>query len=621
PPTPPTPATTGPALVGGGIRLTPAPSLAGVRPYAVPRSAAPIDLRLDGNEGPPPPREVLEALGRDGETVRRYPSGGQVERLLAGRLGTTPARVVVTAGADDALDRLCRAMLAPGRRVLLHTPTFEMLERDARLAGVADADVLRVPWDDGAFPEESYARAMGEGVSLAFVVTPNNPTGLVIETGALLRLARRAVECGVLLAVDLAYVEFADEDPTSLLLACPNVVVVRTLSKAWGLAGMRVGYAATGLGWDQADEVMTWLRAAGGPYAVSGASLAAAAAVLPAEPERRPDHVHDFVLSVRRERARADGGLRAVGVRLAESRANYSFGRAGSPERAVWLRDALAGAGIAIRAYPDKPALADAVRLTAPGCPGDTDRLLAALTAAASPDALLFDMDGVLADVSRSYRGAIVATCASYGVTVTAAEITAAKAEGDANNDWVLTCRLLARRGVDAPLHEVTGRFEAIYQGEGGRPGLRETETLIPARATLVELAARFPGCLGVVTGRPRGDALRFLERHGLRELFPCLVCMEDAPAKPDPAPVLLAMDRLGARAAWLVGDTVDDVRAARRSCGAERAVIPIGYLAAYDRDGGADEAAGALLGAGCARILPRVDDVVNLLDLAEVRA
>jgi phosphoglycolate phosphatase-like HAD superfamily hydrolase len=111
---------------------------------------------------------------------------------------------------------------------------------------------------------------------------------------------------------------------------------------------------------------------------------------------------------------------------------------------------------------------------------------------------------------------------------------------------------------------------------------------------------------VAVVTGRPRSDAERFLADHGLTDTVATVVCMEDAPAKPDPAPVRLALDRLGVRTAWMVGDTVDDLRSARAA-----RVLPIGVPAPGDDPAAA---AATLRSAGAARILGSVTDLLEVL-------
>ncbi len=535
--------------------------------YRTARSLAPCDLWLAGNEGRPPAR--LDAP-LPAEELGRYPSSSALEALVAERFAVDPARTLVTAGADDGLLRLALAFLAPGRELVLPTPTFEMIPRYAALAG---GDVVEVPWEDGAaYPVESVLAAITPRTSLIAVVSPNNPTGAVASPEDLRRLSEAAPDA--LLIVDQAYAEFADGDLTAPALELPNAVVLRTMSKAYGCAGLRVGFA---LG---SPEVIETLRAAGNPYPVSASALAAAAV-------RLGDDVGATVGRVRRERAALLATLEELGVSAEPSQGNFVFLR--SP-RAVQVRDLMAGLGIAVRAFPGVPELADALRITLPGDAASFTRLDRAIRAAFAPEALLFDLDGVLADVSGSYRAAIRETAASFGVALGDDDIADAKAAGDANDDWRLTWRLLMGRGVDCSLEEVTSRFEALYQGTAEAPGLRRTERLLLDRGALAALAASRP--LAVVTGRPRIDARRFLEEQGIADLFAVVITRDDAPLKPDPEPVRRAMAALGVRTAWMLGDTRDDVESARAA-----GAIPIGVLP----PGGADPDRRALKDQLCA--------------------
>ncbi|TMW65128.1 hypothetical protein Poli38472_009295 [Pythium oligandrum] len=180
--------------------------------------------------------------------------------------------------------------------------------------------------------------------------------------------------------------------------------------------------------------------------------------------------------------------------------------------------------------------------------------------------ALLWDMDGVLAEVSMSYRKAIVETAKHFGAVVTFEDIEKAKLAGNANNDWQLTHRLIASTLSDAAplptLEQVTQVFEDLYQGVEGRPGLCLLETLLVPKGLLQELNRRLPKGMAIVTGRPRKDCIKFLAAHGLEEFFPVHVCMEDCPPKPSPEPVQLALQKLGVAAdeVAMIGDTVDDI-------------------------------------------------------------
>jgi HAD superfamily hydrolase (TIGR01548 family) len=404
------------------------------------------------------------------------------------------------------------------------------------------------------------------------------------------RLAVAAPEALILL--DHAYVEYADDDLTGEVLDTPNVVVARTFSKAWGLAGCRVGYAVG------SPEIIAVLRAAGGPYPVAGPSIALAIGQL--EHGAAPLAAH--VARVREERATLTRQLASRGLSPRASQANFVFVESGS--RARFCAAALAALGVLVREFRNRPVLATALRITLPGEPAAFERLTSALDTVLAPQAIMFDLDGVLADVRDSQRAAMIATAASFGVTVTMQDIENALRAGDAANDWIVTQRLIAARGKHADLADVTARFQALYLGSAGSPGLRERERLIVPRTLLEQLSTRLP--LAVVTGRPREEARWFLERAGIAGLFRTVVCMEDAARKPDPAPVRLAVARLGVRGAWMVGNTPDDVRAA-----AGAGVVPLGIVAPGDD---LPATAAALADAGAARVLDGLADLEDLL-------
>ena len=531
-----------------------------------------IDLSM--NEGPPPPKSSLRVLDRMGPgLLRKYADPVPLEEAYAAHIGTSPGNVLATTGADDAIDRVMRAFLAPGQDLVYPTPTFEMVPACARMAG---GEIVPVEYDWGTLPVAEIVAAVSDRTGVVAVLTPDNPTGRAFTTESLLSLAG-ALPPHVTLMVDSAYAEFADENPTGALLELPRTIVIRTLSKAWGLAGLRVGFA---LGPKERIDV---LRGFGGPYALTGPSIEIALDQLQGGVGRMRRVVRD----ARAGRVRLAAAIRDAGGAAEPSQTNFVL--ASFPD-ARWILRGLAAQGIKVRHFAHLP---EYVRITVPRDAEEFGRVERALACLATPEAILFDMDGVLADVRRSYREAIARTCATYGVEAGREEIAAVKAGGDANDDWEVTRRLLARNGVEAPLAEVTGRFEELYQGTEGSPGLRRHETLIPDRAHLAALARS--SRLGVVTGRPRRDAERFLREQGVRELFSAVVCREDGPLKPDPASVAIAMRLLKAQSGWLLGDTPDDVRAAVAA-----GVVPLGVVP----PGGGDAEWGALEGAGAARVV-----------------
>ena len=563
--------------------------------YQGPAQPEPGVLKLDGNEGNPPPRKLLEDLAAaDLSKVRDYPDARPLESEIAERLGVDPERVVVTAGADEALDRLFRAFLAPGRRLVLPVPAFEMMYRFAAVAG---GEILPVPWMDD-FPTDDVIAALDDSVSLVVMISPNNPTGRTATASDLECVAEAASQVdsgaafGAMVVLDHAYVEYSDQDLTSVAQHFDNVVTVRTFSKAWGLAGCRVGYAVA------SPEVATLLRNVGSPFPVAGLSLAAVRAQMSTGEAALGEHV----AAVRVGRGRLTETLNRLGIETSPAQGNFVLGDFGA--RCDFVLNGLSALGVRVRRFPHRPEIATSLRITVPDQAEPLNRLLEALEICLAPQALLFDLDGVIADVEESYRRCVLETAGTFGVEVTREELATMVLAGDANNDWVLTQRILAGRGVEASLEAITEVYQEVYLGTSTSAGLRESERLLVAPDLLSILSDRLP--LAIVTGRPREEAEWFLEKEGLTDLFQAVVCMEDGPLKPDPAPVRTAASRLGVERAWMVGDTPDDIRAA-----AGAGVVPIGIVAP-----GPDPAASAaaLREAGAATVLAAVDDLMELI-------
>ena len=510
------------------------------------------------------------------------------------------SQIIAGAGSDDVLDVAMR-LFCP-KAVVIATPTFGMYRFLAELIGAKVIDVPRVPPSFDVDVEAVVEAVRASGATMVLIPSPNNPTGNTLSLEAVRRLC---TACGAIVLVDEAYGEFAydvSQPPNhlpqgasygsclSLLPAHPNLLVTRTLSKWAGLAGLRVGYL---LGHPDIVGAMLAIKQ---PYNVSVVAEAAAVAALRARPE-----IMRTVDALSRETALLLAALAGFSawLRPLPSSANFVLcevtaeGTARTGITALRAFQHLRRRGILVRYFGAQGGALECYFRVSAGRPQHTRLLLAALrslelSAAAQqpegalaawwrPQVVLFDMDGVIADVGDSYRRAILQTAEAFGASVTQEDVDAAKAAGNANNDWQLTHRLVCSAAPAAcpSLEEVTARFEAFYQ-DGG---LWRSEALLLARSTFAALAAA--RTLGIVTGRPRRpDALRFLETHGLLEFFgERIVCMEDAPLKPSPEPVLLALARAAGGGqqmprAVMIGDTVDDIRAA---IGA--GVLPLGVV------------------------------------------
>jgi histidinol-phosphate aminotransferase len=329
--------------------ITPSPRIAGVTAYRPSPGADTASLRLDKNEGRASAALYAALAHAPAELLSRYPDPGRLEAKLAKRLGVAPEQLVCTAGADDGLDRICRALLGPGREIVMPMPTFELLPRYATFAG---GTVREVGWPGGAFPTEAVLGQVSDKTVAIVVVSPNNPTGAVATAADLAAL--RAGAPNAVLVVDLAYGELADEDLTAATLALPDALVLRTLSKGWGLAGLRVGYAAG------PTRLVEWLRCAGHPYALAGLSIHVAEAALDDEAG-----LAVYVSRVRYEREALFQLLQDLGAAPQPSQANFVLCRPADPAA---LCSGLRRLGIVVRGWPTHPTLAPFVRIT---CPAD----------------------------------------------------------------------------------------------------------------------------------------------------------------------------------------------------------------------------------------------------------
>jgi len=322
-------------------------------------------IRLDRNEGARPDGALISRTFESRtDLFREYPDARPLEEALAAKYFVDPDRVVVTNGADGALERACRVGLRPGVDLLMTNPTFEMFPLFAAMTG---ATPVTVPWL-GRFPREEFIAGITPVTGVIALVSPNNPTGQSLALDDLAAVAAAAPSA--LVIFDHVYADYATEDLTLAALEFPNVVVVKTFSKAWGLAGCRVGYAIT------RPAVAYRLREAGPPYSVAAPSLALALAALQRGDAALPRHV----ARVLEEREDLRGRMIAWGVDCPVSEGNFLFPAFGDRADAVF--ESLKADGILVRRFPGNPAIASSLRISLPGDPAVYDLLLQGLARA-----------------------------------------------------------------------------------------------------------------------------------------------------------------------------------------------------------------------------------------------
>ena len=320
-------------------------------------------IKLNTNENPYPPspqvaRAILAEVGSDGASLRKYPDAGSRElRAVAAQLyGFDPSWVISANGSDELLNNLIRAFAGEGEEVAYVHPSYSYY---ATLAEIQGAKIrtfgLTADFKLADFP----ARYDGK---IFFLTSPNAPLGFAFPLDYIEEIAQR---CAGMLVVDEAYVDFADATALELVRKYENVVVTRTFSKSYQLAGMRLGLAVA------RPAVIAALDKIRDHYHLDRLALVAASAAL-----RDQAHLEETVARIRATRARFVAGLQAIGYSCIDSQTNFVF--ASPPDRdGKRVYDALYARKILVRYFSD-PLLQHGLRITV-GTDAEIDTLLAAL--------------------------------------------------------------------------------------------------------------------------------------------------------------------------------------------------------------------------------------------------
>ncbi len=316
--------------------------------------------KLNSNENPyPPSPRVREALQRAiGEDLRLYPDpvANRLRDTAATVYGLRREQILVGNGSDDLLTMLMRTCVGPGDRVAYPVPTYTLYDE---LVTMQDGHIVHVP-----FPADfSLPLELGESdAKLTILCHPNAPSGTLPPLAHVEELARRVKG---MLVIDEAYIDFADETALSLVHKYDHVVILRTFSKSFSLAGMRIGLAFGH------PDFMRELLKVKDSYNVNRLSIVAAVAALEDYAWMRQQ-----VEKIRVTRARLSAALREFGYVVYDSHANFVLARKPGISQAP-IYEGLKARGMLIR-YFSSPALADCLRVTV-GTDEEIDRLVSAL--------------------------------------------------------------------------------------------------------------------------------------------------------------------------------------------------------------------------------------------------
>jgi histidinol-phosphate aminotransferase len=299
-------------------------------------------VKLASNETPFPPHpQVLEAIEREMRTLNRYPDPDKtgLRRALADRFEIAPSRVAVGNGSCELLLSAAEALLEPGAEIVYAWPSFSIYPH---LAAASGARAVTVPLDaDACHDLDAMAREVTHATRMVVVCNPNNPTATALPVDAIDEFVG-SLPRHVAVILDEAYVEFGTlqdpDDSLPLLKKHPNLVLLRTFSKVYGLCGLRVGYSLAG-----ADDFRGAVDVVRQPFSVNALALAAATEAL-----KHQDEVATRVERTAIERLHVEEELGERGLETSDSEANFAWVSLGDRDEAAVLQG-LAERGVIVR--------------------------------------------------------------------------------------------------------------------------------------------------------------------------------------------------------------------------------------------------------------------------------
>ena len=317
-----------------------------------PPLAGRVGLRLDFNENTDScsPRVIQRLQRTRPEELAKYPEREPVEEITAAFLKVKRSEVLLTNGVDEAIHLLCQAYLDRGDEALIVVPTYSMYAIYTKAAG---GEVIQVrAAEDFSFPLTAVMKTVTSRTRLIAIANPNNPTGSVVSTDELLALAHSAPQAALL--VDEAYFDFYGKTILERRREAANMFVARTFSKAYGMAGLRLGVLIGD------EEQMRVLRRISSPYNVNAVALACLPEALADQP-----YISEYVAEVREGRERLEHALQERGIQFWASQGNFVLMRVGhSKADAALFAEQMRNRGILVRDRSADEGCEGCVRIT-----------------------------------------------------------------------------------------------------------------------------------------------------------------------------------------------------------------------------------------------------------------
>lgn len=532
----------------GSCPILPKKAVLEIAPYLVEAGERYEFVRLNYNENTID--AAGSAVGLPANWTNTYPEYSKLIAAISSVLNVSPTQVTATNGSDEAARLIAETFIEPGcDRAIVSKPCFAMFNIHLKLSG---AEIIAVPiLPDYSFNIKEMDEKLSQGAKLFLLASPDNPTGAALDTEQIFSWCIKYPK--TLFVIDQAYYDY---HPTNLIEKIddyPNLLIIRTFSKSWGLAGLRLGAI---VGHPQLIEYINRVRL---PFNVNSAAVWASRFL-----QGRQSQVRKDVAATLERKAKLVQALQDRGFESLHGETNFLLLKVGIAT--ALFCDFLKEEGVLVRSRsqglsPADDCLWGTVRIST-GTESENEKLLKAVDKFCRSYAIAFDLDGTLIDSSDSFDHTIATLVEQHtDRPLPPEELRALRMEGGFNNNWDAIVELINRRGKKVTRAEIDPEALAIYFKIAA-----ERETALIDFALLTKLARRHP--LFIVTGRSRFEYTP-LWADKLNKHFERVICLDDInKCKPKPAPdylnALLSDHKL--RSAVYVGNAVDDIWSAKRA-------------------------------------------------------
>lgn len=567
--------------------IKPKKSVEEMNGYYVPMYEKNWDIKIDSNEnnyGSSP--KVIEAIKScNFKDISFYPFYGELSQKIADFYGFNIENIKVTNGADEAIQGIIQTYLEKDETLLTLDVSFEM---PVIYAQIQSGKIRKVPFNEKwIFPIEEFINAIDDNVKIIYLASPNNPTGNLIEENDLKRIIEKAKDKVIL--IDETYANYSGTTYKEYTKQCDNIFIVRSFSKDFALAGMRLGCVIS------TKENIDNLKKVISPFSVN--SLAMKAGIVALEDAQ---YFYNIQKEINVSKQELKNLFEKLGAKVYESYANFIL--VDFEKKAEFVYNKLKRANISVKLFKKGSKLENHLRITIPTKAG-VEKIKETLKIKPS---LVFDMDGVLVDARNSYRVAIERTFEKFAnKKVSQEEIQAAKNLGGLNNDWDLTMYLLEKEGIKVEYKELVDAFQEIYWANGN--GVINNETPLFERKIFEELSKEYN--LSIFTGRLKAEAMFALEKFEATDLFYPILTTDDIPdgmGKPNPFGLNLTKEMTISSNYTYFGDTSDDILAAKAA-----GYKAIGVLPPQDKS---EELKQSLHNKGASFVLNSINDIETLM-------